>query len=71
LCRDGDRCNVGGPNDAELRGSYALPMKFETTSQEASMFRTHLIRLNVMVITGSILVASFAGPALASMRGRG
>jgi hypothetical protein len=43
-------------------------MKFETTSKEASMIRTHLIRLNVMVITGSILVAGYADAAFAAKR---
>jgi hypothetical protein len=46
-------------------------MQSITTSKEASMFRKHLIRLNVMVITGSILVASFAPLAQAALRGRG
>ena len=35
------------------------------------MFRKHLTRLSVMVITCAILVASFAPLAQASLRGRG
>ena len=36
-----------------------------TTSKEASMYRTHLTRLTVMVITCSMSVAMFADVALA------
>jgi hypothetical protein len=43
-------------------------MQSTTTSKEAPMFRKHLIRLNVMVITGSILVAAYVEPALAAKR---
>jgi hypothetical protein len=68
LCRDADSCNVGEPNDAEAEPSYSAAMQSITTSKEASMFRKHLIRLNVMVITGSILVAAYVEPALAAKR---
>jgi hypothetical protein len=44
-------------------------MQSTTTPKEAPMFRKHLIRLNVMVITGAILVASFAEIASARFRG--
>ena len=46
-------------------------MKFDTTSKEASMFRKHLTRLSVMVITGSITIAMYADLASAALRGRG
>jgi hypothetical protein len=43
-------------------------MQSTTTPKEAPMFRKHLIRLNVMVITGAILVAGYADTALAARR---
>ena len=43
-------------------------MQFTTTSKEASMFRKHLTRLSVMVITTSITVAMFAEVASAATR---
>jgi hypothetical protein len=64
-----DRCTAGGPNNVELSASYALSMKFETRPRRLRCSAS-LIGLNVMVITGAILVASFAGPALAGYRGR-
>jgi hypothetical protein len=40
-------------------------MQSTTNPKEAVTFKKHLTRLSVMVITGSILVASFAPMALA------
>ena len=68
LCRDADTCNVGCPNDAEEAPSYSAGMQSTTTSKETSMFRKHLTRLTVMVITASIPVAMFAEVASASIR---
>ena len=39
-----------------------------TSSKEAAMVKKHLTRLSVMVVTGSILVASFAEISLAGGR---
>ena len=41
-------------------------MQSTTTPKEAVMFKKHLTRLSVVVITGSILVAAFAEIALAA-----
>jgi hypothetical protein len=68
LCRDGDRCNVGTPNDTRSGGFYSAAMQSTTTTKEADMFKKHLTRLSVMVITCSILVASFAPMALACVK---
>jgi hypothetical protein len=43
-------------------------MQSTTTSKEASMFRKHLTRLTVMVITASTTVVMFAEVALAAAR---
>lgn len=43
-------------------------MQSITTSKEASVFRKHLTRLTVMVVTASISVAMFADVALATAR---
>ena len=45
-------------------------MQSTTTSKEAVMFKKHITRLTVMVITCSILVASFAPSALAGWKFR-
>ena len=43
-------------------------MQSLTTSKEAPMFRRHLTRLTVMVVSASITVAMFADAALATVR---
>lgn len=43
-------------------------MQSTTTPKEAVMFKKHLTRLTVMVITCSILVASYAPMALAGVK---
>ena len=70
MCRDADRCNVGSGNDTRLDGFQIAAMQSATTHKEAEMFKKHLTRLLVMVITASISVAMFADVALASMRGK-
>jgi hypothetical protein len=40
-------------------------MQSTTTSKETTMFKKQLTRLAVMVVTGSILVATYADLALA------
>ena len=44
-------------------------MQSTTNRKEAEMFKKHLTRLSVMVITGSIIVASFAPIVLAGRNG--
>lgn len=51
-------------------GFYSAAMQSTTTPKEAEMFKKHLTRLSVMVITCSILVASFAPMALAAVKVR-
>jgi hypothetical protein len=43
-------------------------MQSTASHKEAVMFKKHLNRLTVMVVTGSILVASFAELAAAGIR---
>ena len=43
-------------------------MQSTTTSKEAPMFKKHLTRLTVMVITASISIAMFADVASATAR---
>ena len=43
-------------------------MQSTTNRKEATMFRKHLTRLSVMVVTGSILVAMYADLASATAK---
>jgi hypothetical protein len=67
-CRHPVIRNVGRRTDGVAATGQGWAMQSTICLEEPVMLKKHLTRLTVMVVTGSILVASYAEMALAGIR---